>query len=182
MRVLFALLTICIGTLAFANQPTIFRDEDSGLVMEIPAGFRRTWELQNHETGFDLIIFNTNEWDDNLTLIGITKVPMQCYFDQDIGAILPIVFKQLEEVFDSECLEEFGFKAEPLASLADEKYMAQGFRLSFYNQEEDETIQIDVHVFFENGHISVIMTGGYPVETLDEFSRGILKKVRFIEE
>lgn len=182
MKQLFLIITMFLGIPLFSLQEnTLFRDEDTGFVVELPGIMKRTWNVTNCENGIEINVFHTDLETEPLMLVVTGKFPIGFYAGEDAED----AFSQVFEHVKYEIMESYGldFHIEPLPSLADEKYQGRRFRLVF--GEDRENTSLDFHIFLCNSYGYIVLTATLPLEnfdTLESFTEQIMKRVRFIEE
>ncbi len=188
MKALFLSMMMCLGTFCFANEVSIYRDEDTGLVMEIPQGFKRTWNLSNSETGLEVTVFNTDEFEDTISVIGIGKLPAIAFDLNNLEPFIALLKGELYSNFSEEerkeIEEEIVVNLEELRPFLDDSYQSRRLRLEIHVNEVNEDFQMDIHVFAKNDHACAVVTGIFPTEDdqLENFSKDVFENVRFIEE
>ena len=186
MKALFLTLIACFTMTLFASETTLFRDEDTGFVMEIPSDMNRTWNLSNSENGIEMNVFQSEDFDEKFYVIVTGRFPLKDVIGEGSEGLYPFIVEQLESAFliNQENDEDSPVKIEMLPSLADEEYCGQRFRFHVWDEDWDEPFQIDVHAFMIETYSFVVATGMYPSksEELDAFTTKVLSGVRFIEE
>jgi len=181
MKTLFALLTLCITSLTFAHS-TQYHDEDIGLLMTIPDGFAETWYVRNYKCDFDIKVFNTDEGDEEISVVAIAKMPLSSCLEEDVSEFIPALFEQIEEALDASLFDDIGIKLVSMPSLV-EMPNAQAFHAEIFSDDlEDQVMQFDFHLFFENGYFTTIVTGGVFNERFTNLTKQVLTNVRFIQE
>lgn len=183
MRTLLLALLTCFGITAFGSDTTLFRDEDTGFVMQIPDGVKRTWNLSHSENGIELIVFQKEEDEEKFFFIGFVKLPLTDVLGEGSEGLYPFVFEEMQEIFCDSQDEESTITLEVLPSLADQEYGASRMRMRIEGEEE-EAVVFDVHSFLVDTNSVHIATGGYlsTESDLDQFTFDVLSSVFFIEE
>ncbi|MDN3505725.1 MAG: hypothetical protein P0S96_00650 [Simkaniaceae bacterium] len=172
MKTLLTLLLTCFGITLFGSD-TLFRDEDTGFVMQIPAEAKRTWNLSHCENGIELIVFQNEEE----SFIAFGKLPLTDVLGEGAEGSYPFVFEELQEMF---CGEESVFSIEVLPSLAPEEYAASRMRIRI--KDEDEDVCMDLHSFLIGTNSIHIVTYDGSESALDKLTFGVLSSVSIIEE
>ena len=177
MRKTFLCLILLITGALTANQGSLFRNEDSGLVVEIPNGLKRTWSVNNHEWGLELTVFQEG---DEKAIILATIPKENAFVDhwlptlEDPNALLASYREDNEE-------DDFSLKVEE--SLANEEYSAM--RIHVEGDFEIANVSGDIHFFQREKYVTFIGTvlgSEEKVTGAEEFSKSVLETVRFIEE
>lgn len=183
MKMLLLLLTACLGTTLFASESHIYRDEDSGLVMTLPSHIERTWHLSHFENGIEFNVFQSELDDESFCFITTGRMPLKSILGEGSEGSFPLVMEQLHTLLDIDD-EDVEFQFEILPSLAKDEYCGIHYRLHLRDDDWEEAMHIDIHVFTIGTCSHVIVTGMYPssVDELDAFSGEILAAVDFIEE
>ncbi len=185
MRMLFLMFMTCFGVTLFASEGTIFRDEDTGFVMEIPAGMKRTWNISNSDNGMEITVFEPIESGEKVCVVTTGKVPLKAMTGEGSEGLFPFMIEQVKATMQTlQEDEELPFQIEELPSLANEEYCGQRFRLCIMDEDWDEPIRVDVHAFVVETYSFVVTTLVSPCvdeEELDDFTNMILGGVRFIE-
>jgi len=181
---MLALLT-CFGITLFGSDASLFRDEDTGFVMQIPAEMKRTWNLSHSENGMELIVFQSEDDEERFFVIALGKIPLTDFLGQGSEGLYPMVFEQVQEMICDLQEDEGAFSLEILPSLADTEYGATRMRICIQDEEEEEEgMAIDVHTFLVDTYSILVATGVYSCEErdLDQFTFDVLSSVRFIDE
>lgn len=189
MKIFYLSLALFWGTALFSSDKTLFRDEDTGFVMQVPAGIKRTWSLSNCENGMEINIFQTEENEEQFSLIAIAKCPLSGLVGEEGEALYPFLAEEFKGFMEEEGEDlDFDFQMTQLPSLAEEKYRGQRYRISFGEDEEDEEedrFTLDIHAFLIDSYSYIVVTTTYPCEwgdELDHFTKQVLKNVHFIGE
>ncbi len=181
MRRFFLSVLVAATALLSANDPTIYRDEDSGLVLEIPGGLTHTWSLSHSEKGLDFHVFQTNEYPMYLVVTG--RLPLKEVLGEGSEGLFAQVLSEFQSGFDAES----SLKFESLPSLASDEYASERMRVHFIDEEEEvEDLYMDMHLFLKDTQVTIIGTILYSPEeggeSIEDFSKAVLETVRFIEE
>lgn len=186
MKAFFLAMVLCIG--AFANESNLFQDADIDLVIQVPEELKRTWNISNSQTGFTMTVFNTDEGDEEVNVMAVGKIPLRFVSGEEVIDFLPVLLDELYNNFTSqECsyiLDEVDCYIQKFAPIASEADFTHRYRIHLYLEEIEETIRMDIHLFFRNNHSCFIMTGGLDCnvsDDLDDFSEKILNNVSFVE-
>jgi hypothetical protein len=176
MKTLLTLLLTCFGITIFGSDTTLFRDEDTGFVMQIPTGVKRTWNLSHSENGIELVVFQNEE---DFSFIAFGKLPLTDVLGEGSEGLYPFVFEEMQELFGD---EESAITLEVLPSLADQEYAASRIRIRL--EDEEEGVCLDLHSFLVDTNSIHIATGVYarPESELDQFTYDVLSTVFIIEE
>jgi hypothetical protein len=177
---LLALVTLLAATLN-ASNPTLFRDEDTGFVMEIPAGMNRTWNLTHFQNTLEAIAFQNEDFTDSVRGIAFVKIPLTEVLGEGSEGLYPIIFDQIHALAAD--LEDSAFTIETLPSLADEEYGSSRIRIS-YVDEEELGLTFDLHTFMMDTYAIIVLTVSQtePTHSTDAFTYQVLSTARFIEE
>jgi len=189
MKTLWLSLILALGVNLFAQETSLFRDEDSGLVLEIPPGFKQTWNISNLETGLEMTVFNSDGRDTDVFMIMIGKLPLISLWSEPMEAFYPIIMSQIEEVLSlgKIYVDKDGvvFQAETLPGYSSDCYFGKRIRMFLGSDEMFEELFMDVHFFIENQQACAVVTGVFPdadEEDLDAFSQSVLESVRFVTQ
>jgi len=191
MPMIALILSVC--TAMFASDSTLYRDEDTGFVMELPNELKETWAISNLEMGFDVKVFQTQK-EEKISAVIVAKCPIQqnemdpfgsMYANIDFADVFQNITAQSQiEASDEESEDEITCNCELLPSLASEE--SQCIRLRFNIAGFEETpIVVDVHVFVVDGFSVAVGTCQFPVEQdadLEAFTSEIASTIRFISE
>jgi len=168
MKTLMLALLTCFGITLFGSDATLFRDEDTGFVMQIPAEMKRTWNLTHSENGMEMIVFQSEEEEEKFFIIALGKIPLTDVLGQGSEALYPFIFEQVQEVICDLQEEEDSISLEVLPSLADQEYGASRMRICIQDEDdEDERVAIDVHTFLVDTYSILVATGVYSCEEID---------------
>lgn len=185
MKALFLAMVLCIG--AFANESNLFQDEDIDLVIQVPEELKRTWNISNSQTGFTVTVFNTGEGEE-VNVMAVGKIPLNSVAGEEVIDFLPVLLEELYNNFTSqECsyiLDEVDCHIQKLPPIASEVDFTHRYRIHLYLEEIEETLRMDIHLFFKNDHSCFIMTGGLDcqvLDDLDDFSEKVLSNLRFFQ-
>ncbi len=185
MKALFLAMVLCIG--AFANESTLFQDEDIDLAIEVPEELIRTWNISNSQTGFTLTVFNTDEGEE-VNVMALGKIPLATVSGEEAIDYLPVLLDELYNNFTSqECsyiLDEVDCHIQKLPPIASQVNFTNRYRIHLYLEELEETLRMDIHLFFKNNHSCFIMTGGLDckvLDDLDDFSERVLANLRYFQ-
>lgn len=185
MKQLFFLFTVLLGLPLFSHQNTLFRDEETGFVMEVPAHLRRTWNVSNYENGIEVNVFHSDLDGEEVSFIITGKIPLASVLGEGSESFYPMFLENLKEQMDEIFKEiEVDYRIDSLTSLADESYCAQ--RYHFSCSDEGEGAFVDLHSFLLDRYAFFVVTAVSYEDgenrNFEKFSEEVLKKVRFIEE
>jgi len=179
-------LFTCLGITLFAMEPTIFRDEDTGFVMKVPAGMQRTWNVSNSDNGIEIVVFQSDSNEEKFSIITTGKFPLKTVIGEGSEGLYPFVVEQLQSTILANQKEEgFPIQMEILPSLANDEYCGQRFRIHLFDEDWDEPFHVDIHAFMIETYSCIVMTGVFPETSEDEleaFTAEVLDGVHFIEE
>jgi len=186
MKTVILVMLLCIG--AFANEDAFFRDEEIGLVIQVPEELKRTWNISNCQTGFNLTVFNTDdEEEDEVYVMAVGKMPAAVGedFEDFFPALLEELFENYSKAERTYIVDEVCCYVEKLDSLSNDANFSQRYRVHLLIEEVDEAVRLDVQLFQKNGQSCFIAVGGIPFETsddLDDFSENVFSNVSFVED
>jgi len=168
MKTFFLALLLTFG--AFADD--LYWDEAIDLEMQVPDSLKRTWNIFNTQTGLSLTVFNTDDEETNVLVIA--KLPLTMFPELD-------EVDTLQLLLDEFIILENNYHIEELAPISPD--FSRHFRFYIFEEEIEEPILMDIHLFNKNGYSCVILTGGLDSHSddLDEFSEQMINNIRFVE-
>jgi len=177
-------LALFLSVSLFANNNSLYRDDEIDLVIEVPADLQRTWNISNSQSGLSLTVFNNDEFEDNVNILVVGKIPLASLPSEEVADMIPMLFDEFsEDLTSQECCylsDEVEWCVEKLMPVAPE--FTDRYQVHLYLEEVEETITMDLHFFTRNGQSCLIMTGALEDPTfLNDFSETILANIRFIE-
>ena len=187
MKTLFLSLLLCFGVNLCADYGTIFRDEDTGLVMQIPPGLKRTWNISNCDNGMEFNVFQSDFTDEKFFAIILGKLPKTNFLEEESGEMLALVIDELQSTlseggtfFDETDIESF-----ELELLPSDDYIGQRLRLHISDEDMEVSVHIDLFFFEVEDCLCLLATGifpeGDPLE-LEEFTSRLIASIMFIQE
>lgn len=185
MKKLFLFFAFVLSLPLFSYENSLFRDEDTGFVMEIPANMKRTWNVSHCENGIELNVFQSDLDSDQFSFIITGKIPLTSVLGEGVESFFPMILENLKEQA-VEVLDEIELDCEivSLTSLADLDYCAQRYHFSL--SDEEGSLFLDLHSFLQDNYSFIVVTAvayeNRGSQKFEKFSQEVLKRVRFIED
>jgi len=179
MRSLFLALIFSCGVFA----ENIYRDECLEMEIQVPEGLHQTWNIHNCQTGLSLTVFNTYMVEDDFNVIVLAKIPFVMTDEQSVD-VLELLLNEFCSSFSSEgeLFLENDYYVEPMAPISSD--FSHRFRVHIGDEDCEDEILMDLHLFSKNDHSCVIVTGGLEfdnAEDLEAFSQAVIRNVKFGE-
>jgi hypothetical protein len=189
MRALFVGLFLICTSVMFAADTSLYRDEDSGLVMEMPAKVKPTWAISHLESGVDVKIFNSSiEADGPFYAVIIAQCPIHGESFEQLKGVYCTLLQQFRNEMGSSSYQfdednVFSLDLSFLPSLAPVELGGCRFQLRLVLEDAEEALTMDVHSFAVNEHSVTIATCVFPTEDAmdaEDFTAQIMSKARFL--